>query len=111
MTNIWTDIIIVSVILMTFCVNVICHFFCQTCRPKTAGSTCRSADHECDLPEYCTGQSEYCPDDVFKMDGESCDRGKVSDDIAQKCNDLDGAVDSFCFKEPTLDSCCFWKNS
>jgi hypothetical protein len=51
----------------------------QSCRPKTAGSICRSADHECDLPEYCTGQSEYCPDDVFKMDGELCDRGKVSD--------------------------------
>ncbi|PNF29074.1 hypothetical protein B7P43_G12631, partial [Cryptotermes secundus] len=49
----------------------------KTCRPKTAGSICRTADHECDLPEYCTGQSEYCPDDVFKMDGESCDRGKA----------------------------------
>lgn len=54
-------------------------FFCfQTCRPKTAGSVCRGADHECDLPEFCTGQSEFCPEDVFKMDGEKCDRGKVS---------------------------------
>ncbi|KAJ4445799.1 hypothetical protein ANN_12484, partial [Periplaneta americana] len=49
----------------------------KTCRPKTAGTMCRSADHECDLPEYCTGQSEYCPDDVFKIDGETCDRGKA----------------------------------
>ncbi|XP_068084818.1 uncharacterized protein [Anabrus simplex] len=49
----------------------------QTCRPKTAGSICRSADHECDLPEFCTGQSEYCPNDVYKMDGEKCDRGKA----------------------------------
>jgi hypothetical protein len=45
------------------------------------------------------------------MDGELCDRGKVSDDIAQKCNDLDGAVDSFCFKELASDSYFFWKNS
>ncbi|XP_075238230.1 disintegrin and metalloproteinase domain-containing protein meltrin [Lycorma delicatula] len=49
----------------------------KTCRPRTAGSVCRTADHECDLPEYCTGQSEYCPKDVFKMDGEACDRGKA----------------------------------
>lgn len=32
------------------------------CRPKSPGTLCRPADaHECDLPEYCTGQSEYCP--------------------------------------------------
>ncbi|KOC59227.1 Disintegrin and metalloproteinase domain-containing protein 12 [Habropoda laboriosa] len=49
----------------------------KTCRPKAAGTECRSAEHECDLPEYCTGQSEYCPVDVFKMDGESCNMGKA----------------------------------
>ncbi|XP_066587165.1 disintegrin and metalloproteinase domain-containing protein 19 isoform X2 [Prorops nasuta] len=49
----------------------------KTCKPKTAGTECRSAEHECDLPEYCTGQSEYCPSDVFKMDGETCSMGKA----------------------------------
>ncbi|XP_076651130.1 disintegrin and metalloproteinase domain-containing protein meltrin [Halictus rubicundus] len=49
----------------------------KTCKPKTAGTECRSAEHECDLPEYCTGQSEYCPADIFKMDGESCNVGKA----------------------------------
>ncbi|EZA52578.1 Disintegrin and metalloproteinase domain-containing protein [Ooceraea biroi] len=49
----------------------------KTCRPKNAGTECRSAEHECDLPEYCTGQSEYCPQDVFKIDGESCNVGKA----------------------------------
>ncbi|XP_024936313.1 uncharacterized protein LOC107263145 isoform X2 [Cephus cinctus] len=48
-----------------------------TCRPKTAGTECRSVEHECDLPEYCTGQSEYCPVNVFKMDGEVCSMGKA----------------------------------
>ncbi|XP_034948463.1 uncharacterized protein Meltrin [Chelonus insularis] len=48
-----------------------------TCKPKNAGTECRSAEHECDLPEYCTGQSEYCPQDVFKIDGESCNVGKA----------------------------------
>ncbi|XP_065225207.1 disintegrin and metalloproteinase domain-containing protein 9 [Planococcus citri] len=46
----------------------------QTCKPHTAGTMCRSADRECDLPEYCTGQSEYCPEDVYKVDGESCNK-------------------------------------
>lgn len=50
----------------------------QTCRPKGAGTLCRSADYECDLPEYCTGESEYCPVDIYKMDTELCDGGKVS---------------------------------
>lgn len=38
---------------------------------------CRTADYECDLPEYCTGQSEYCPPDVYKMDTETCDNGRA----------------------------------
>lgn len=38
---------------------------------------CRSALQECDLPEYCTGTSEYCPKDLFKMDGISCGQDKV----------------------------------
>ncbi|XP_060854596.1 disintegrin and metalloproteinase domain-containing protein 9 isoform X2 [Rhopalosiphum padi] len=45
----------------------------NTCHLKLAGVECRSAPHECDLPEYCTGDSEYCPDNVFKFDGSACD--------------------------------------
>nr|CAI5835362.1 unnamed protein product [Callosobruchus analis] len=47
-----------------------------TCRAKEAGTLCRPADYECDLPEYCTGDSEYCPEDVYKLDTEECDGGK-----------------------------------
>lgn len=47
----------------------------QTCRPKSAGTVCRSAERECDLPEYCTGHSEYCPDDIYKMDTTPCGKG------------------------------------
>lgn len=54
--------------------------------PRKAGFMCRSADHECDLPEFCTGQSEFCPDNVFKMDGAKCHKGKVS--ILCQCNKL-----------------------
>ncbi|CAG5014104.1 unnamed protein product [Parnassius apollo] len=44
----------------------------QTCRPKSAGTVCRSAERECDLPEYCTGHSEFCPKDVYRMDTTPC---------------------------------------
>lgn len=47
----------------------------STCSRKLAGSECRAAENECDLPEYCTGESEYCPTDVFKRDTEPCDEG------------------------------------
>ncbi|XP_016977548.1 disintegrin and metalloproteinase domain-containing protein 12 [Drosophila rhopaloa] len=48
-----------------------------TCRPKLAGSACRGAENECDLPEYCTGESEYCPADVYRRDTEPCDGGRA----------------------------------
>ena len=48
-----------------------------TCRPKPPGTTCRAADHECDLPEFCNGDNEFCPNDVFKVDGTSCKVGKA----------------------------------
>ncbi|XP_076058240.1 uncharacterized protein LOC143035271 [Oratosquilla oratoria] len=47
----------------------------QTCRPRPAGYGCRPSVHECDLDEYCSGDSEYCPDDVHKEDGHECSRG------------------------------------
>ncbi|XP_045539822.1 disintegrin and metalloproteinase domain-containing protein 19 [Papilio machaon] len=49
----------------------------NTCRPKSAGTVCRSADRECDLPEYCSGHSEYCPRDVHRMDTTPCGNGQA----------------------------------
>uniref|UniRef100_A0A1S4GI55 Disintegrin and metalloproteinase domain-containing protein 12 n=1 Tax=Anopheles gambiae TaxID=7165 RepID=A0A1S4GI55_ANOGA len=49
----------------------------RTCKPMIGGTVCRQADGECDLPEYCSGESEYCPGDVFKRDTEVCDGGKA----------------------------------
>ncbi|XP_050532167.1 disintegrin and metalloproteinase domain-containing protein 28 [Daktulosphaira vitifoliae] len=48
-----------------------------TCRPKAIGFECREATHECDLPEYCSGDSEYCPENVFKIDGTDCDNNNA----------------------------------
>lgn len=49
----------------------------ETCRPRLAGVECRSSVHECDLPEFCTGDSEYCPDDAFKANGHECLNGEA----------------------------------
>lgn len=49
----------------------------QTCHPHQAGVMCRGAEGECDLPEYCTGVSEFCPSDYFKRDTDLCADGKA----------------------------------
>ncbi|KAG0709487.1 Disintegrin and metalloproteinase domain-containing protein 25 [Chionoecetes opilio] len=47
----------------------------QTCRPKPPGVECRAAATDCDLPEFCSGHSEYCAKDVTKIDGDLCRGG------------------------------------
>ncbi|XP_064630043.1 disintegrin and metalloproteinase domain-containing protein 9-like isoform X2 [Lineus longissimus] len=42
------------------------------CQYKKASTMCRPRTSECDLPEYCLGSSEYCPEDVFVQNGHSC---------------------------------------
>ena len=49
----------------------------KTCRPKGPGHICRLSEHECDLPEYCTGETEFCPSDIFKVDGVTCKVGQA----------------------------------
>lgn len=50
---------------------------CQNCRLKVAGTICREAAGSCDLPEYCTGASPYCPANVYLLDGSSCAYGEA----------------------------------
>ncbi|XP_035590927.1 disintegrin and metalloproteinase domain-containing protein 8-like isoform X3 [Oncorhynchus keta] len=45
---------------------------CENCQRKQATSLCRAASSDCDLAEYCTGTSEHCPEDTFKMNGKPC---------------------------------------
>uniref|UniRef100_A0A673YV67 ADAM metallopeptidase domain 28 n=1 Tax=Salmo trutta TaxID=8032 RepID=A0A673YV67_SALTR len=42
---------------------------CEDCK-------CRRKQDDCDLAEYCTGNSAVCPEDVFSVNGISCDRGR-----------------------------------
>ncbi|ESO09626.1 hypothetical protein HELRODRAFT_120989, partial [Helobdella robusta] len=44
----------------------------QTCRLKPSATVCRASTSDCDVAEYCSGTSEYCPDDVHVHDGMPC---------------------------------------
>ena len=44
----------------------------STCQYIAYGTTCRAADGECDIGEYCSGDSEECPADDHKLDGTAC---------------------------------------
>ncbi|XP_034409973.1 disintegrin and metalloproteinase domain-containing protein 12 isoform X2 [Cyclopterus lumpus] len=46
---------------------------CHDCKLRAAGSVCRDSLGECDLPEFCTGSSPYCPPNVFLQNGELCE--------------------------------------
>ncbi|XP_076848361.1 disintegrin and metalloproteinase domain-containing protein 28 isoform X2 [Brachyhypopomus gauderio] len=45
---------------------------CRDCKITDATQMCRAKHDECDLPEYCTGQSSVCPEDVFAVNGLPC---------------------------------------
>ncbi|XP_060543187.1 disintegrin and metalloproteinase domain-containing protein 33 isoform X1 [Pantherophis guttatus] len=49
---------------------------CNSCKLKTAGIMCREPAGSCDLPEYCTGASPYCPGNVYLLDGSTCSHGE-----------------------------------
>lgn len=49
----------------------------ETCQFKPSDEVCREAKGECDLPEFCNGENEYCPEDVFKHISSECGDGKA----------------------------------
>ncbi|XP_035991466.1 disintegrin and metalloproteinase domain-containing protein 15 isoform X3 [Fundulus heteroclitus] len=70
---------------------------CEDCKLRAAGSVCREPLGECDLAEYCTGSSPYCPPNVFLQNGEACQNGAsycyggVCADMDSQCQMLWGA--------------------
>ncbi|CAL8305833.1 unnamed protein product [Boreogadus saida] len=52
------------------CADGLC---CNNCQVRVAGTPCRDSVNACDLPEYCRGNSGFCPEDFYVMDGLSCE--------------------------------------
>ncbi|XP_054567663.1 disintegrin and metalloproteinase domain-containing protein 15 isoform X8 [Eptesicus fuscus] len=50
---------------------------CQNCQLRPAGWPCRPKRGDCDLPEFCPGDSSQCPPDISLGDGEPCDGGQA----------------------------------
>lgn len=50
-------------------------FCCKNCHFMSSGTVCRAKHNECDLPEWCYGNSSTCPDDVYVSNGRPCHDG------------------------------------
>ncbi|KAK2824234.1 hypothetical protein Q5P01_021409 [Channa striata] len=49
---------------------------CHNCQLKPTSTVCRPKTGDCDLAEYCTGFSAFCPTDAYAQNGLPCNRGK-----------------------------------
>uniref|UniRef100_A0A452RGT8 ADAM metallopeptidase domain 15 n=1 Tax=Ursus americanus TaxID=9643 RepID=A0A452RGT8_URSAM len=50
---------------------------CQNCQLRPTSWQCRPSRGDCDLPEFCSGDSPQCPPDVSLGDGEPCAGGQA----------------------------------
>jgi len=51
-----------------------------------AGTVCRAAVGECDVPETCTGANRNCPSDKLAVSGFICRRSAGECDVVEKCS-------------------------
>ncbi|XP_072897911.1 disintegrin and metalloproteinase domain-containing protein 12-like [Hemitrygon akajei] len=69
---------------------------CKKCQFLPAGTVCRPKRGECDLPEFCTGQSQDCPNNQYLKDGHTCSKGNLycsqgtCQSADQQCQDIWG---------------------
>ncbi|CEF59739.1 Neu3 [Strongyloides ratti] len=61
----------------------------KTCKPKKKAMMCRLPKSECDLPEFCDGNSQYCPADFYIQDGVHCPLSPDSFCYNGYCGDRD----------------------
>jgi len=84
---------------------------CDNCRMKARGTLCRHAVGECDLDEFCTGDSGECPANLFLKNGLPCTDDNTEEGFcfngecptkAKQCQDLWGptalAGENECFE-------------
>ena len=78
---------------------------------NSSDDVCRSVTDDCDIAEYCSGNSILCPDNSFKLDTTPClaDSYSCTSDVCQLgvcehltegiCNDFDVCTDDSCIGE------------
>ena len=64
-----------------------CNEEADFCFVSEAGTVCREAVGECDVPETCDGSGVDCPEDAFAVAGTACD----DDDPCTAPDGCDGA--------------------
>ncbi|XP_068091633.1 disintegrin and metalloproteinase domain-containing protein 22 isoform X2 [Hyperolius riggenbachi] len=86
---------------------------CTSCEFNPKGMLCREAVNDCDIPEYCTGNTSQCPSNIHKLDGYSCEdqeglcsggRCKTRD---RQCKYIWGdkvaAADKYCYEKLNIE--------
>eukprot|EP00117_Sycon_ciliatum_P045802 scpid34440/ scgid32882/ Zinc metalloproteinase-disintegrin VLAIP-B len=75
---------------------------CSNCTILPAGTLCRPAKDQCDLPDYCDGRQERCPADDFKQSGLYCEEaGRQTTGQPGTCQQGSCRnIDAQCLKSP-----------
>lgn len=74
------------------------------------GTLCRPASNDCDLAEYCSGNSGECPVDAYKKNGNSCEKGRGTcyngfcPTLAKQCEYVWGKGENFSTSLSTNDT-------
>ncbi|XP_078397405.1 disintegrin and metalloproteinase domain-containing protein 12-like [Cetorhinus maximus] len=70
---------------------------CKNCQLLPEGTFCRPLSGECDLPEFCTGISSDCPQNMYLKDGHTCNNGTlycsrgICQSVDKQCEEIWGA--------------------
>jgi hypothetical protein len=62
---------------------------CLNCKIKPSTEICRPARSDCDIPEYCTGQSPFCPADIHLKNGIPCGNSTTLKCASGQCTSRD----------------------
>ncbi|XP_065194758.1 zinc metalloproteinase-disintegrin-like protein H4 subunit A [Sycon ciliatum] len=81
---------------------------CSNCTILPAGTFCRPAKDQCDLPDYCDGRQERCSADDFTQSGLYCEAAGQPGTCQQgSCTNIDTQCQKTFFSTAVLSASCF----
>ncbi|XP_065194626.1 zinc metalloproteinase-disintegrin-like atrolysin-A [Sycon ciliatum] len=81
---------------------------CSNCTILPAGTLCRPAKDQCDLPDYCDGRQERCSADDFTQSGLYCEAAGQPGTCQQgSCTNIDAQCQKTFFSRAVLSASCF----